>query len=90
MKKTDAKRKWIGQKIRQHRLKVDLTQKKLAEMLSIKAQSISDWEKGNAYPSLSKLFSISRILNLPISIDKIELTQIEKELKESSNATTKI
>ena len=79
MKKDNIRKKWIGKKIRQHRLKIDITQKKLAEMLNVKAASICGWEKGKSYPTISNLVLISKILKIPVTIDQTELTQIEKE-----------
>lgn len=90
MKKNDIMKKWLGKKIRQHRLDLDITQLRLAELLNVRAPSICEWEKGRSYPTLPKLFLLSKILKMSIVIDQTELTKIEKELKESSNATTKI
>lgn len=87
MRKTDITRKWLGKKIRQYRLKVDLTQRKLAELLNIKAPAVCMWERGKSYPTISNLVLISKILKIPVTIDQTELTQIEKE---TSDATTKI
>ncbi len=53
----------IGKKIRKERIKRNLTQDDLAEILFVTRQAISKWETGKSLPDqdvmLSNLFSIS-------------------------------
>ena len=45
----------IGETIRAYRKKRDITQEQLAEYLSISFQSVSKWERGDAYPDITML-----------------------------------
>jgi transcriptional regulator with XRE-family HTH domain len=45
----------LGDNIRKFRLKKGLTQQQLAELIGVKHNSISDWEKGNIKPNPVKV-----------------------------------
>ena len=78
-KKILNKKKWLGEKIRRRRLQLDISQKKLAKLLKINPPSICAWEKGISFPSLDKLFLLAKVLEIVISIDNTDITQIDKE-----------
>ncbi|MEG0365420.1 MAG: helix-turn-helix transcriptional regulator, partial [Coprobacillus sp.] len=59
----------IGQLIYQLRKEKDLTQKQLANQLSISEQAISKWERGLGCPDISLLNELSQIFE--INIDRI-------------------
>jgi transcriptional regulator with XRE-family HTH domain len=48
------------------RKKRELTQKQLAELLGVKQQNISDWERSARSPSVKNLKKLSEILNCQI------------------------
>lgn len=56
----------MGKKIKAIRKKRGLTQKQLAELLGVKQQNISDWERGERSPSVKNLKKLSEILNCQI------------------------
>lgn len=52
----------IGLKIKSLRKKKDLTQEKLAEYLGVSFQAVSKWETGVAWPDLSMIVPLARLL----------------------------
>jgi transcriptional regulator with XRE-family HTH domain len=56
----------LGKKIKAIRKKRGLTQKQLAELLGVKQQNVSDWERGERSPSVKNLKKLSEILNCQI------------------------
>ncbi|HCY8319043.1 TPA: helix-turn-helix transcriptional regulator [Staphylococcus aureus] len=61
--------KFIGNKIRYYRTKLNLTQDQLGEKLNTKKATISNYETGYRTPKQDDLFEIAHILN--ISIDDL-------------------
>lgn len=58
---------FIGNKIREFRLKAEISQEEFAEKLGLTRASIVNIEKGRQRPMLHTLFSISQILLVPVS-----------------------
>ena len=54
----------IGQKIAALRKAKDLTQTELADQLLVSYQAVSNWERGNSMPDISKLADLCRILGV--------------------------
>ena len=80
----------LGNKIKQLRLKANLTQEALAEKLNISSQSISKWEYGITMPDITLLPDLSEIFG--ITIDELfdlsveqKLTRIESKLDIDDN-----
>jgi len=65
----------FGEKLKEKRAQLKLTQSALAEMLNISDRTVSKWETGNGYPDITMLKSISVCLNTSIS----ELMDSENE-----------
>ena len=63
----------LGKKIKQLRIKAELTQEQLAERLGIGAQSVSKWENSVAMPDISALPLIAEIFGVSID-DLFDLT----------------
>ncbi len=59
--------KHVGQRLRQRRWVVGITQQQLAENVGIKFQQIQKYETGANRVSASRLWDISRALDVPIS-----------------------
>ena len=59
----------IGRRIDELRKQNNMTQFELADKLSISFQAVSNWERGNSMPDISKLPQISELFNT--SIDEI-------------------
>ena len=57
----------VGQRLRQRRRLLGLTQQKLAEAVNIRFQQIQKYESGANRISASRLWSLSRALDIPVS-----------------------
>ena len=75
----------LGNKIKQYRIKCNLTQESLADRLNISPQSISKWENGITMPDITLLPELSEIFGVTIdelfdlSVDQ-KLNRIESKL----------
>ncbi|MRN06662.1 XRE family transcriptional regulator [Lactobacillus sp. 0.1XD8-4] len=67
----------FGNRIKEQRKKLKLTQAEVANQLYITRQTISNWEQGKSYPDLDMLVKISNVYQ--ISIDS--LLKEDKHLK---------
>ena len=56
----------MGKKIKLMRKKRGLTQKQLAELLGVKQQNVSDWERSLRSPSVKNLKKMVNVLNCRI------------------------
>lgn len=56
----------IGNKIAALRKEKDLTQVELADQMMVSYQAVSNWERGNSLPDISKLVELSQILGVSI------------------------
>jgi transcriptional regulator with XRE-family HTH domain len=59
---------YFGKKIKEERLKQNLSQEKLAFEAEIDRTYINDIEKGNRNISLKIAYKLSKALNIPLSI----------------------
>lgn len=82
----------IGEKIKELRIKNDLTQEKLADYLFVSYQAVSKWECGLSNPDLSLIGPLTKLFNVTAdellcitSKDKVDKKY--KELKDSYNET---
>ena len=57
----------VGQRIRWRRRELGLTQEQLADLLSLTFQQVQKYEKGTNRIGASRLFEISKILDVPVS-----------------------
>lgn len=62
------KKETTGERIKKFRLKQQLKQTDLAEMLNVKKSTVSMWEKGNNSPGVEKLSRICDILKVTPSV----------------------
>lgn len=62
----------IGQKIKNKRKELNLTQEYLAKELNISRQAVSKWEKGMSEPSMENLVKLSEIFGVDIGYFKNE------------------
>ena len=67
--------KLIGKKIATLRKAKDMTQMELADKMFVSYQAVSNWERGNTMPDISKLLELSQILGVEVD----ELLGSEKE-----------
>lgn len=59
----------IGEKIKEARMKKEITQQELSQQLNISRSAISNWESGRNYPDLETIVCLSDILG--ISLNKL-------------------
>jgi len=60
---------YIAENIKALRKSRDMTQEDVAEVLSVTAQSVSKWERGDTYPDITLLPSIANLFN--VSLDSL-------------------
>lgn len=75
----------IGLRLRQARLVENLTQDGLAQKLGISFQQVQKYENGTNRVSSSRLWTVSRVLGLPITYfyDNLDDTHIPEAVNES-------
>jgi transcriptional regulator with XRE-family HTH domain len=56
----------LDERVSTLRKKRNLTQSKLAELLSISPQAISSWERGETMPDITKLSELADILGVSV------------------------
>lgn len=59
----------VGQTIRNTRIKRNMTQMQLADEMAVSYQAVSNWERGNSMPDISKLQQLCALLEL--SVDEL-------------------
>ncbi|MEM1380033.1 MAG: helix-turn-helix transcriptional regulator [Pseudomonadota bacterium] len=72
----------VGQRLRQRRCLLGMTQQKLADAVGIKFQQIQKYESGANRISASRLWVIARALEVPVSHFFEGLTEEERALHE--------
>lgn len=56
----------LGQRIRDCRLKANMTQEQVAEKLSVSRQAVTKWESGQSAPSTEKLFRLAELFGTTV------------------------
>ena len=79
----------VAKNIKNARTKKNMTQMNLADEMGVSYQAVSNWERGNSMPDISKLPELCKILD--ISFDELvgeknPETEITKRLMENENA----
>ena len=59
----------LSEKIRELRLKMDLTQNELAEVLYVSRAAVSKWESGRGYPNIDSLRKMAEVFS--VSVDEL-------------------
>lgn len=62
-------RKSLGEVLKEHRTKLNMTQEFVAESLGVSRQAVSKWENGTADPSTSNLIALAKLYN--VSADEL-------------------
>lgn len=73
----------IAKKIKQARIHKNMTQMNLADELGVSFQAVSNWERGNSMPDISKLADLCNVLGITVN----ELLGVEEK---STAAVTKV
>ena len=73
----------IAKKIKEARIGKNMTQMNLADAMGVSYQAVSNWERGNSMPDISKLEDLCNALDLSVSqLLGMENTPVEKVLKQ--------
>lgn len=54
----------LGEAIREHRVRCNMTQEFVAESLGVSRQAVSKWENGTADPSTSNLLALAKLFGI--------------------------
>lgn len=71
----------IGKYIYEQRVRNNLTQKELADKLSITSQAVSKWENGRGIPDIEQLTKLSEIFNVDIKDIINGKSDVKKKVK---------
>lgn len=77
----------IGEKLAKSRLKSNLSQEAVAEVLGVSRQSISNWENSKSYPDILNIISLSKLYSLSLDELLADDEKMLKSLEESTNIT---
>lgn len=61
----------LGERIKEYRQKVGLSQEALAEKINVSRQAITKWESNNGIPDIDNLIMLSKVMG--ISLDELVL-----------------
>lgn len=75
--------------IKNARIRMNMTQVNLADEMNVSYQAVSNWERGNSMPDISKLPELCKILNISFEElvgDRIPETDTVEKLLQDENA----
>ncbi len=75
----------IGEKLKTSRVKSNLTQEEVAEILKVSRQTISNWENERSYPDLIYILELSDLYNLSLDALIKGDNKMKEHLEESTN-----
>ena len=58
-------RRTLGEVLKAHRMRCQMTQEFVAEALGVSRQAVSKWERGTADPSTSNLLALAKLFGVP-------------------------
>lgn len=58
-------RKPLGEALKEHRLRCQMTQEFVAETVGVSRQAVSKWENGTSEPSTTNLCALAKLYNVP-------------------------
>ncbi|WP_270335155.1 helix-turn-helix domain-containing protein [Ligilactobacillus acidipiscis] len=80
----------FGERLQQSRNNLNLTQQDIADKMHVSRQTISSWERGNSYPDINSLISLSDYYQVSLDILLKEDTGMKEYLeKKGSNKEPK-
>jgi len=59
-----AMKQSLGEAIREHRVRCNMTQEFVAESLGVSRQAVSKWENGTSDPSTSNLLALAKLFGI--------------------------
>lgn len=79
----------VAKNIKEARTKMNMTQMNLADEMGVSYQAVSNWERGNSMPDISKLPELCKILNISFEElvgEKTAQTDIAEKLMQDEDA----
>ncbi|MGX7200641.1 helix-turn-helix domain-containing protein [Enterococcus nangangensis] len=76
----------VGERLKERRGQLHLTQEEVAEKMAISRQTISNWENGRSYPDIERMVRLSELYQL--SLD--ELLKGDQQLVNHLQAETNV
>ncbi len=79
----------VAKNIKNARTKLNMTQMNLADEMGVSYQAVSNWERGNSMPDISKLPELCKILNISFEElvgEESQEVEITKRLMENEDA----
>ena len=79
----------VASNIKNARIKMNMTQMNLADEMGVSYQAVSNWERGNAMPDISKLPELCKILNISFEEligERTVETNIAEKMMQEENA----
>lgn len=58
-------RKPLGESLKEHRLRCNMTQEFVAETVGVSRQAVSKWENGTSEPSTTNLCALAKLYDVP-------------------------
>ncbi|OFI48970.1 hypothetical protein BG261_04725 [Floricoccus tropicus] len=74
----------IGNKVKEERLKSNLTQEELSKILNVSRTAVSNWEVGRNYPDLDTLVEISNYFDISLDTLIKEDTEVVKDARKKT------
>lgn len=76
----------VAKKIKEARISQNMTQMNLADIMEVSYQAVSNWERGNSMPDISKLEQLCQVLH--ISTDELLGADVNKTINKIINNET--
>ena len=76
-------RRTLGEVLKAHRMRCQMTQEFVAEALGVSRQAVSKWETGRGLPSVDLLEPLAEALGLTVTTFKSRLHRARKLLRKS-------
>ena len=79
---------YVAQKIRSARIAQNMTQMQLADAMEVSYQAVSNWERANSMPDISKLKQLCTILNIGLEelLDQSMAKKVQKVIDKIGRA----
>ena len=81
----------VAKRIREARIAQNMTQMNLADAMGVSYQAVSNWERGNSMPDISKLEDLCNVLHLTVEqllgMESREAAAVTKVLREDASLT---
>lgn len=82
----------IAKRIKEERIAQNLTQMNLADAMGVSYQAVSNWERGNSMPDISKLEDLCRVLKISVNsllgMEDEKTSAVEKVLQKEDAVLT--